>query len=580
MSTINQTDNRACDCDLSRLEVLLQGDELSEEFQVVSLHLESCAYCQQHLTALAADDQSWNEISSLLNQSNQPEIPDFDTDSSTNHLDLGFLEEPSHPEMLGSLGRYEIERVIGSGGMGIVLKGYDTELNRPVALKVLAPFLANNGAARQRFAREGRAAAAIVHEHVVAIHNVESDAKTPFLVMQYVPGQSLQARVDERGPLSVKEILRIGMQAASGLAAAHAQGVVHRDIKPSNILLENDLERVLLTDFGLARAADDATVTQTGIVAGTPHYMSPEQANGQPIDQRSDLFSLGALLYFMCTGHPPFRAERAMAVLHRICHDRQRSVWEVNEEIPDQLSNLIDRLLEKKPGKRFASAEAVEGALRKMLEKSQRPRKLKVRKSWQRKLRQRSRLVLAGCLLLAAISVYIFRQTDWFGGMEIPITPHRTMISKPIQKTRSTQPRPEPATAEVTFLEAEEVIPPKEESPFFESFTVSPEPVLEPFLDQPVPFETIPTESEMVAAKSPRTVPAAPVSPLDSSELNTQIENLTAQMNRIEAGSGQGESRFLFVIGTDDSESEMTLLKQQLEQLEQNYSNQNFYQGE
>ena len=192
--------------------------------------------------------------------------------------------------------------------MGIVLKGHDSELNRPVAIKMLAAHLAHSGAARQRFAREGSAAAAVVHEHVVAIYNVESDGAVPFLVMQYVPGRSLQSRVDEDGPLAVDEMLRIGVQAAAGLAAAHRQGLVHRDVKPSNILLEDTVERAVLTDFGLARAMDDASLTQTGVVAGTPHYMSPEQATGQPIDHRSDLFSLGSVLYFMAAGRPPFRA--------------------------------------------------------------------------------------------------------------------------------------------------------------------------------------------------------------------------------------------------------------------------------
>ena len=191
---------------------------------------------------------------------------------------------------------------------------------------------------------------------MVAIYNVETDGDTPFLVMQYVPGRSLQTRVEEDGPLTTEEILRIGMQAASGLAAAHAQGLVHRDVKPSNILLEETVERAVLTDFGLARAIDDASLTQTGVLAGTPHYMSPEQATDAAIDHRSDLFSLGAVLYFMATGHPPFRADGALAVLHRICREPHRPVWQSAKEIPDELCDVIDRLLEKKPGRRFADA--------------------------------------------------------------------------------------------------------------------------------------------------------------------------------------------------------------------------------
>ncbi len=149
--------------------------------------------------------------------------------------------------------------------MGVVFKAFDTELNRPVAVKVLAPYLAGSGAARKRFAREARAAAAVGHEHVVAIHNVETDGESPFLVMPYVAGESLQQRIDRAGALELCEILRIAMQTASGLAAAHAQGLVHRDVKPSNILLEQGIERTLLTDFGLARASDDASLTHTVI---------------------------------------------------------------------------------------------------------------------------------------------------------------------------------------------------------------------------------------------------------------------------------------------------------------------------
>ena len=174
-----------------------------------------------------------------------------------------------------------------------MLKAFDEQLHRVVAIKVLSPAFAANGSARKRFIREARAAAAVKNEHVVGIYDVEEDAQPPYLVMECIDGISLQDKLDKHGPLRLKEILRIGMQTAEGLAAAHKQGLVHRDIKPANILLENGVERVKITDFGLARAVDDASVTQSGTVAGTPMYMSPEQAEGLPIDHRSDLFSLG-----------------------------------------------------------------------------------------------------------------------------------------------------------------------------------------------------------------------------------------------------------------------------------------------
>ena len=213
------------------------------------------------------------------------------------------------PAMLGRLGGYEISGVVGAGGMGVVLKAIDKSLDRTVAIKVLAPHLAASGAARKRFAREAKAAAAVLHPNVIAIHSVSNDEALPYLVMPYLRGTSLQKRLDEEGPLSLHEILRIGSQIAAGLAAAHAQGLVHRDIKPANILLEQGVERVAITDFGLARAVDDATITHSGVIAGTPQYMSPEQARGEPVDGRSDLFSLGSVLYSICTGRPPFRAE-------------------------------------------------------------------------------------------------------------------------------------------------------------------------------------------------------------------------------------------------------------------------------
>jgi serine/threonine protein kinase len=198
-----------------------------------------------------------------------------------------------------------------------------------------------------------------VHEHVVAIHNVESDGAAPFLVMQFVAGESLQARLDRQGSLALCEVLRIGRQTAAGLAAAHAQGLVHRDVKPSNILLEHGVDRALLTDFGLARAADDASLTHTGHLPGTPHYMSPEQARGEPIDARSDLFSLGSVLYAMATGRPPFRAETSLAVLRRITDERPRPVGEVNAELPAWFERLVARLHAKSPAERFSSADEV-----------------------------------------------------------------------------------------------------------------------------------------------------------------------------------------------------------------------------
>ncbi len=272
---------------------------------------------------------------------------------------LDFLDSCSTPDRLGTLGGYEVMEVLGHGGMGLVLRAFDVKLSRVVAIKVLTPELAANAMARQRFLREARAAAAITHPNVVTIFAVDETQRLPFIVMECVQGQTLQQKIDSVGALEVEEILRIGAQTALGLTAAHAQGIVHRDVKPGNVLLENGIERVKLTDFGLARAADDVNITQTGQIAGTPQYMSPEQAEGKSIDYRSDLFSLGSVMYAMCTGRPAFRADSALAVLRRVCDDDPRPIQEVNPDIPAWLSEIVERLMAKDPQNRYQTADEV-----------------------------------------------------------------------------------------------------------------------------------------------------------------------------------------------------------------------------
>jgi hypothetical protein len=287
---------------------------------------------------------------------------------------LDFLAPAQIPGSLGRLDHYEVLEVVGQGGMGIVLRARDTKLERVVAIKVLAAPLAASGAARQRFAREARAAAAVRDEHVIDIHAVCDDPARPYLVMEYVEGCTLEGLLHRGGPLEVKEVLRIGVQVASGLAAAHKQGLVHRDVKPANILLENGVQRVKLTDFGLARAAADASLTETGLIAGTPLYMAPEQAAGEPIDARTDLFSLGSVLYEMCTGRPAFRAPTTVAVLRRVCRETPRPIREVNPDVPEALCRLIERLHAKKPADRPASAKEVADQLARLLAQLSEPR--------------------------------------------------------------------------------------------------------------------------------------------------------------------------------------------------------------
>ena len=240
-----------------------------------------------------------------------------------------------------------------------MLRAFDEKLHRMVAIKVLSAELASTSPARKRFLREARSAAAIRHDNIVAIHAVEEEP-IPYLVMEYIPGKTLQQFLDAHGPLDVTDTLRLSQQMASGLAAAHAQGLIHRDIKPSNILLEDGIQRkVKISDFGLARAADDASMTQSGTIAGTPLYMSPEQAHSNRIDQRSDLFSFGSVLYQMVSGRPPFRASSTLAVLKRVTEDTPRPIQEIIPEVPDWLCTIISKLHSKQPADRYQTASEV-----------------------------------------------------------------------------------------------------------------------------------------------------------------------------------------------------------------------------
>jgi hypothetical protein len=355
-----------------RWHELLDSRLAEPEATDLSVHLESCADCQSKLDRLTAGEVNWTDAPRTLEQRVRPALrrameqlkaqgqAALDTAGPTTipNAPVPFLRPSVNPEHLGCLGSYEVLGVIGRGGMGVVLKAFDPALQRLTAIKVLAPQWASHMEARQRFEREARAAAQVRHENVVAIHAVEEVDDLPYLVMEYVPGMSLQQRLDRDGPLDLEEILRIGAQAAAGLAAAHQQSLIHRDIKPANILLDS-AGNVRLTDFGLARAVDDTSLTQTGVIAGTPQYMAPEQARGTALDHRADLFSLGSVLYALCTGEAPFRAPTTVAVLKRVCEETPRDVCDLNPDIPDWLAEIIDKLHEKRPRDRFQNADDV-----------------------------------------------------------------------------------------------------------------------------------------------------------------------------------------------------------------------------
>jgi serine/threonine protein kinase len=252
--------------------------------------------------------------------------------------------------------------------MGVVFHAEDTQLERPVALKVMRPAVASVPANRARFLHEARATALIEHDHIVTIYQVGEENGVPFLAMKLLRGQSLEDRLREEGGwLQLSEVLRIGREVAEGLAAAHAKNLIHRDIKPANIWLEEDRGRVKIVDFGLARAASsEIHLTQDGLVVGTPAYMAPEQANGDTLDFRCDLFSLGCVLYRLSTGQLPFPGKDSMAVMMAIAIRDVEPPRAIDPGVPKALSELILQLLAKVPEDRPRSARAVADALAKI----------------------------------------------------------------------------------------------------------------------------------------------------------------------------------------------------------------------
>lgn len=356
------------------LKKFIAGDVAPKRVDEIEDHLTTCDVCRGSLEATVGDRDWWQDLESALrSKTAECEYGNIESIQSVCQRLTALLGPTDDPSMLGRIGAYEIIGLLGYGGMGAVFKARDSGLNRYVAIKILLPHLASSGAARARFRREGQAAAAIIDDCVLPIYAVDEWQGIPYLVMQYTQGVSLQKRIHERGPLELKEILRIGLQAARGLAAAHAQGLVHRDVKPSNILLDGSVERALLTDFGLAHAVDDASLTTSGMIAGTPQYMSPEQARAETVDYRSDLFSLGSVMYAMCTGHAPFRAESSYSVLRLITDKEPRPIREINPDVPEWLCTIVSKLMAKKLGNRYQSAREISEILESCLAYVQQP---------------------------------------------------------------------------------------------------------------------------------------------------------------------------------------------------------------
>jgi WD40 repeat protein len=327
-------------------------------------------------------------------------------DTGAAGLPSGLLAPPEGSGEVGRLGGYRVLKVLGAGGMGVVLQAEDPQLHRPVALKVMLPAVAANAGSRERFMREARAAAAIEHDNIVAIYQVGEDRGVPFIAMPLLKGESLEDRLRRERRLPVREVLRIGREAARGLAAAHERGLTHRDIKPGNLWLEAPRGRVKILDFGLARGAgtQGPALTQQGAIVGTPAYMAPEQASAREPDARADLFSLGCVLYQASTGKPPFGGADLLSTLMAVATSDPPPPRSVSADIPVGLNDLILRLLAKDPKDRPATARAVAAAIRDLEKGGGDPRR-----SGRRLVLVGGAAVLVGAVLLTALAVHFAR---------------------------------------------------------------------------------------------------------------------------------------------------------------------------
>ncbi len=378
-----------------------------------------------------------------------------------------FLQPSTLPDSLGRLGHYEILHVLGRGGCGVVFRAFDDRLQRVVAIKVMARQIAMLPTVRRRFVREARTSAAVRHKNVVQVFEV-AEQPLPYLVMEFIPGETLQQKLARTGPLEVSEVLSIGREIAEGLAAAHAKNLIHRDIKPGNVLIEDGPpKRVKITDFGLARASDDASISQSGQIIGTPMFMAPEQALGHDIDQRADLFSLGSVLYQMVTGCAPFQAPSTLAVLGRVAEDDARPIQEIVPETPKWLCDIIVKLHAKNPDDRFQSARELADVLAECEAQHQ-----VQAKNFSRILRrtpQRSRRwkwAVAAALLLPFLVLTLTettRVTHIFRGRPAPANP-KTPESEPTALVEKQEPMPIP-DASIDNAQPKKQLPTEVEKP-------------------------------------------------------------------------------------------------------------------
>ena len=313
-------------------------------------------------------------------------------------------------------GKYRILGELARGGMGVVYRAEDLKLKRTVALKFLSPELTSDPEARERFVHEAQAASELDHPNICTVHEIdETEGGQMYIAMAYYRGESLRERI-KRGPLGVAEALDITLQLARGLEKAHQHGIVHRDIKPANILVTED-GLVKIVDFGLARLARGTRVTKTGTTMGTVAYMSPEQAQGQGMDQRTDLWSLGVVLYEMLAGQLPFKGEREASILYSIVHEQPRRLKSLKPDVPPDLERMVQRALEKKPESRYSSAEEMLKDLKGYQESLRISEAGPLNLRWLLREARRPRVAIPALILLLALGLL----SHWYLGRQAKI---------------------------------------------------------------------------------------------------------------------------------------------------------------
>lgn len=388
-SPANRGDVHSCDLQLLEQYLELAGQEEAQEeaaqFDALEQHLDHCQACRQSLERLAAAPDYWLAAAESLDT--RADFM-FETSASCSQLASHFDPGPdlrhwlSPSQTVGAIGRvehYDVLDVLGIGGMGLVLRAFDTSLQRTVAIKTLRPELATQATAQERFVREARLAASLNDSHIIPILHVGVWSKRPYVVIPLIEQGSLVDLVNQRGEqqlanrsgshaFTIEEILSVARQVSLGLAAAHAREMVHRDLKPSNILLLNGLDQVVLADFGLARALNEEGMTISGALHGTPQFMSPEQASGLAVDTRSDLFSLGSLLYWLATGVSPFATENQFATLLKITQVDYAPASQLRSDLPEWFDQLVALMLVKQPQDRRVNAEQLAELFAQLLE--------------------------------------------------------------------------------------------------------------------------------------------------------------------------------------------------------------------